>query len=213
MSRRDQTSGSSRSRLEFLPLSEARDALREIVSQRGLKRLTEPVKLASGEYSSDFVDGKQALSRGADLATACAALVELVTEAGVEFDVVGGLTLGADQFAHGVAMFLRDDTEWFVIRKEPKGRGTNKLVEGADIEGKRVLLVDDVVSTGGSIQQAYRNVVEAGGNVVMAVTLVDRGEIARAFFDDLGVAYQPLLTYRDLEIEPLGGSRHAAAAR
>jgi orotate phosphoribosyltransferase len=199
--------------MESQPLSEARDALREIVCERGLKRLTAPVQLASGEYSSEFVDGKQALSRGADLATACAALVELVHQAGVEFDVVGGLTLGADQFAHGVAMCLRDDTEWFVIRKETKGRGTNKLVEGADIKGKRVLLVDDVVSSGGSIQQAYRNVVEAGGDVVMAVTLVDRGEIARAFFDDLGVIYQPLLTYRDLGIEPLGGPHHPAAAR
>lgn len=208
---RHQTSGSPGFSLEKLPLSEARTALRSIVVQRGLSHFSEPVQLASGEFSSDFVDGKQALSRGSDLATACAALVELVAEAGVEFDAVGGLTLGADQFAHGVAVFLADDTEWFVIRKAPKDRGTKKLVEGADIAGKRVLLVDDVVSSGGSIQQAYRNVCDAGGHVVMAVTLVDRSDIATRFFDEVGVVYRPLLTYRDLKIAPLNGPQSAAA--
>src|SRR5205085_1093346 len=82
------------------------------------------------------------------LRVACEAIVELVREAGVEFDAVGGLTLGADQFAHGVALVA--DRGWFVIRKQPKGRGTDQWVEGTVLgPGVRVLLVDDVVTTGG----------------------------------------------------------------
>ena len=208
----DETSSSSRSRLESLPLSEVRDALRVIVDRAGGWSTFRRGFNSSGEFSADFVDGKEALSRGADLAIgAGAALVELARDTGVEFDAVGGLALGADQFADGVAVYLRDDAEWFVIRKEPKGWGTNKLVEGADIEGKRVLLVDDVVSTGGSIQQAYRNVCDAGGEVAMAVTLVDRSDIATAFPGGRSAVSAPSYVWSP-GIEPLGGPRQAATA-
>ena len=62
--------------------------------------------------------------------------------------------MGADQFAHEVAVLA--DKDWFVVRKEPKGYGTNKIVEGAGLTGTtRVVLVDDVVTTGGSIQRAW----------------------------------------------------------
>ena len=185
-------------------MSELRDQLLEIVRRKGYLRLDEAIQLRSGEWSRDFVDGKKALASGPDLALACRALAALVAGAGIEFDAIGGLTMGADQFAHGTAIVAGKD--WFVVRKEPKGRGTNQLVEGAAIgEGVRVVLVDDVVSTGGSIVKAYEAVRDTGADVVAAVTLVDRGEVANAFFADQGVPYFPLLTYRDLEIEPIGG--------
>ena len=165
-------------------------------------RLPNPVTLASGELSRDFIDGKAALARGEDLETACEALIESVD--GIEFDAIGGLTMGADQFAHVVAVLAKK--EWFVVRKEPKGRGTNKLVEGAQVSaGTRVLLVDDVVSTGGSIQKAYEVITGLGAAVVAAVTLVDRGEVAARFFEAKAIPYFPLVTYRDLGIEAIGG--------
>jgi len=178
-----------------------RDQVVDIVRRRGLRRLPEPVVLASGQMSRDFVDVKVALAGGDDLRVACQALIERVAD--VDYDAIGGLTMGADQFAHGVAVLTGKD--WFVVRKEPKGRGTNKLVEGAAVgEGTRVVLVDDVVTTGGSIRKAYEVITALGATVVAAVTVVDRGEVAARFFDEVGITYIPMVTYRDLAIEPVG---------
>jgi orotate phosphoribosyltransferase len=174
-----------------------------IVKERGLTKLAEPIQLASGFRSRYFIDGKEALSHGSDLATACRAMIDEIAELGLEFDAVGGLTLGADQFAHGIALLASRD--WFVIRKQPKGRGTNRTIEGAKLgPSVRVLLVDDVVTTGGSIQTAYSRVVQAGASVVAATTLVDRGEAAHEFFGRVGVPYRPLMTYSDLGIPQVG---------
>jgi orotate phosphoribosyltransferase len=178
-----------------------RDRLLEVVRERGLIQFDEPRQLASGEYSRDFIDAKAGLSRGRDLRLACAVIADAVADAGIGFDAVGGLTLGADQFAHGVAAHLGDDHEWFVVRKQPKGRGTDQLVEGAALAaGTRVLLVDDIVTTGSSIRLAHERVVATGASVVGAVTLVDRSDIAAGFFAEVGVPYLPVFTYRDLGI-------------
>ena len=184
------------------PANTRRQQIIEIIRQRGLLRLPEPVVLASGELSRDFIDGKAALSRGEDLRLACEAILDNVGD--VEFDGVGGLTMGADQFSHVIAVL--SGAQWFVVRKEPKGRGTNKLVEGAKVgEGWRVLLVDDVVTTGGSIQKAHDAIVGLGATVVAAATLVDRGDVASQYFRERDIPYAPVVTYRDLGIEPVGG--------
>jgi orotate phosphoribosyltransferase len=178
-----------------------RDQVIDVVRRRGLRRLPEPVVLASGQLSRDFVDVKMALAGGHDLRVACQALIEQV--AGVDYDAIGGLTMGADQFAHGVAVLAGKD--WFVVRKEAKGRGTNQLVEGTAVgQGTRVLLVDDVVTTGGSIQRAFDVITSLGASVVAAVTLVDRGEVTARFFEEKAVPYFPMVTYRDLDIDPVG---------
>jgi len=184
------------------PANTRRQQIIDIVRQRGLLRLPEPVVLASGELSRDFIDGKAALSRGDDLKLACEAILDSVGE--VQFDAVGGLTMGADQFAHVIAVLA--GTQWFVVRKEPKGRGTNKLVEGGKVgEAWRVLLVDDVVTTGGSIQKAHDAIVALGATVVAAATLIDRGDIAAQYFREREIPYASVVTYRDLGIEPVGG--------
>jgi orotate phosphoribosyltransferase len=76
-----------------------------------------------------------------------------------------------------------------------------------------VLLVDDVVTTGGSILKAYEHVIDVGAEVVAAVTLVDRGDVARADFEQRGVPYFPLVTYEDLDIDPVGRGVAATAGR
>lgn len=184
---------------------ELRGELLRVVEELGHERRDEPFELSSGELSHDFVDAKRALARGAHLRLACELMVRTAADLGIDFDAVGGLTLGADHFSHGVALVA--DKQWFVVRKRRKGRGTDQLVEGAAIgPGTRVLLVDDVVSTGGSIRQAHEAVLATGAEVVLASTLVDRGDSARAFFRSVDVPYAPLLTYDDLGIPPIGAA-------
>ena len=180
-----------------------------MVRRRGLLRLAEPVMLRSGHLSAEFVDVKAALARGQDLETACRALLEglgevLATEsASAAFDAVGGLTMGADPLAHVLAVLAR--RSWFVVRKESKGRGTDRLIEGERIgSGSRVLLVEDTVTTGGSILRAHTVVSGTGATVVAAATVVDRGDAARRAFAELGVPYLAVVTYRDLGIDPVG---------
>ncbi|MGB3411716.1 MAG: phosphoribosyltransferase family protein [Microthrixaceae bacterium] len=185
-----------------------RQALLEVVKDRGLIQFEEPRELSSGELSRDFIDAKYALSRGVDLALACRVIADSIKARSIEFNAVGGMTMGADHFAHGLAMHLGGSTEWFVVRKAPKGRGTNQVVEGAKLNAtSRVLLVDDIVTTGGSIVKAYDQVSATGAQIVAAVTLVDRSDIATAFFKSRSVPYLPVFTYTDLGIVPVGVER------
>ncbi|WP_375477587.1 orotate phosphoribosyltransferase [uncultured Jatrophihabitans sp.] len=190
-------------------MSALRDDVIAIVKQHGLEYREEPFLLASGELSHDYMDGKKALAEGANLRRACEAILELAQDAGVQFDAVGGLTLGADAYATGIALLAQK--RWFVVRKQPKDHGKGKRIEGAELApGTRVLLVDDVVSTGGSILEALEVVQETGADIVLAVTLVDRGDEAEGRFRALGVPYRPLITYRDLGIKPVGKITAAA---
>jgi orotate phosphoribosyltransferase len=175
----------------------------QIVSERGLIRFEEPVTLASGEMSKEFVDGKAALSKGEDLELACRAMIDAIAD--MDFDAIGGLTMGADQFAHVVAVLAKK--EWFVVRKEPKGRGTNRFVEGARVGGGwDVVVVDDVVTTGGSIRKACESVEHLGARVVCAAALVDRGELAGRYFGERSIPYRAVISYRDLGIPPVTGT-------
>jgi orotate phosphoribosyltransferase len=176
--------------------------LLEALRHKGLRYFEEPVRLASGEESHWFFDAKRALAGGSDLRAACLAMAAAAARLDVAYDAVGGLTMGADQFAHGIAVLT--GCGWFVVRKQPKGRGTNQLVEGTPLgPGVRTLLVEDTVTTGGSIAQAFAAVTETGATVAAALTLVDRGDLAAGFFVDRGVPYHALYTYRDLAIEPV----------
>jgi orotate phosphoribosyltransferase len=174
------------------------------VVKRGHEQRDVPFKLASGQSSHHYIDGKHAVDTGVRLAIVSRAVVDLAAEHGIEFDAVGGLTMGADALAVGVAMVT--GKAWFSVRKEPKARGLEQFIEGfrlRDNPGASVLLVEDVVSTGGSVHKAYDKVLEAGAVVAGVIPMVDRGEVASRLFADLNVPYFPLVTYRDLGIEPI----------
>ena len=185
------------------------DALRaqllEVVRSRpgALLHLDEPVQLASGDMSRDFVDAKRAVDLPDNLALAGRAMALAADEAGVRFEAVGGLLVGAAPFAFAVMAAAR--VPYFLVRKEPKGRGTNRHIEGTELTpGLPVMVVDDVVTRGSSIIRACELVEAAGARVAFATTLVDRGDATRAHFAGTGVAYDAILTYRDLGIEPVG---------
>ncbi len=175
------------------------DPVIQLLADKAVEHRDEPFKLASGQMTNDYIDGKFAVSRGADLDIVCSRIVTMVK---ADYDAVGGLTMGADALAHGIA--LASDSVWFTVRKEQKKHGRGASIEGGRLsEGDRVLLVDDIVTTGRSIEEALRSVQGVGAVVVWAVTLVDRGDTARALFESEGIPYTPIATYADLGIDPV----------
>ncbi len=178
------------------------DALLLVVANRGYERRDEPFALSSGGFSHDYVDLRRAVARGPDLELAARAVLEALGSVSVVFDAIGGMTMGADPVAHAVALLSGRD--WFSVRKLPKGHGRGQRIEGAALgPGRAAVLFEDTVSTGSSILSAYDAIVESGADVVAACTLLDRGDAAAERFAALGITYVPILTYSDLDIEPI----------
>lgn len=174
----------------------------DLIRTRGHERREEPFKLASGQLSHDYIDGKFAIDTGERLTIVSRAVADLAARHGIEFDAVGGLTMGADPLAHGIAMVT--GKAWFSVRKEQKQRGREQWIEGTRLEaGTRVLLVDDVISTGGSTELAYDRIAPLGVVVTGVIPMVDRGDIAAARFARKGVPFAALVSYRDLGIDPV----------
>jgi orotate phosphoribosyltransferase len=158
--------------------------------------------LASGQLSHDYIDGKHAIDSGERLTIVSRAIADLAALHGIDYDAVGGLTMGADSISIGVAMVT--GKRWFSVRKEQKSRGPEQWIEGTRQEpGTPVLLVDDVISTGGSTEIALERVVTAGAVVAGVIPMVDRGDVAAKRFAKRGVPFAALVTYRDLGIEPV----------
>jgi orotate phosphoribosyltransferase len=178
------------------------EALR-LIKTHGYIHRDEPFKLPSGQLSHDYIDGRPAINTGPRLRVVSTAMIELAQHRNMNFTHVGGLTIGADPLAQGIAIVA--DVGWFSVRKEPKPRGAQRWIEGSRLDHRdRVVIVDDVVTTGGSIVGAYNRVIEAGANVLGIIAMVDRGEVARHVFEDPGVSYAPLITYKDIGIVPVG---------
>ena len=174
----------------------------DLIRTRGYEHREEPFRLVSGQLSHDYIDGKYAIDTGERMTIVSRAVADLAAALGIEYDAVGGLTMGADPLAHGIAMVT--GKAWFSVRKEQKTRGREQWIEGTRLEpGTRVLLVDDVISTGGSTEIAYERVTALGAVVSGVIPMVDRGEVAAGRFAKRRVPFAALVTYRDLGIEPV----------
>jgi orotate phosphoribosyltransferase len=185
------------------PLADLRAEVARVILEYGYERRDEPFQLSSGGTSHDYIDAKRAIARGSRFALVAEAIDALANSLGVTFEAAGGMTMGADPI--GVAVAMRTDAEWFSVRKTSKGHGRQRRIEGKEFgPGVSVLLVDDVITSGRSILDALDALNEVDADVVLATTLVDRGEAARPAFEQRGVLYEPLLTYKDLGIEPVG---------
>lgn len=165
--------------------------------------------LASGARSDFYVDARVTTTHaeGANLIgelgwetvkAACA-------ERGVGPLAIGGMTMGADPISLAVAMKSAQlDPEKaipaYVVRKEAKEHGRGRRIEGNFPEGGgEVVVVDDVITTGGSTLKAIDAIEEAGGKVVFALVLVDREEGGRAAIEGRGVPVYALFTKSDLK--------------
>lgn len=155
--------------------------------------------LASGKRSSFYIDCRKVTLSAEGAAVVGQAILELL---GSEpFDAVGGMTLGADPILAAVltiAGLQKKPLRGFIVRKEAKGHGTGKLIEGPMQEGDRVVIVEDVSTTGGSALKAVDAVQGAGARVVRVVTLLDRLSGAREAFESRGIPFSALATSTDL---------------
>ena len=114
---------------------------------------------------------------------------------------VGGLTLGADPVATAMlhaAAADGDRLDAFVVRKEAKTHGLQRRIEGADVRGRRVLVVEDTSTTGGSALTAVDAVREAGAEVVAVAVVVDRATGAAERIADAGLEYRYAVGLEDL---------------
>ena len=172
-----------------------RARLAEIIRTRSFGR--GKIILASGRESDFYVNLKPTMLD----AEGAALLAELTLEAlrGERIDYVGGLEMGAVPLAGAMAQlsFMQGrPIQAFFVRKKPKEHGAKLSVEGLapgeSLKGKRVVVIEDVTTTGGSAIKAVDAVKDAGGEVVLVFTIVDREEGAAETFQNAGVAFRSL---------------------
>ena len=162
--------------------------------------------LKSGRQSSWFIDAKQTLCRGEGILLVADELLAVLP---ADVDAIGGLTMGADPVAFGVAAIAATRGRMlraFSVRKEAKDHGAGGRIAGALEPGDRVALTEDTVSRGTSLLEAASVVREAGAVPVIVVPVVDRGGTCEAHCAAEGIAYHPLVTAPDLGFEYEGGS-------
>jgi len=131
-------------------------------------------------------------------------MVDLIADV-PDVDAVGGLTMGADPIAsavlhQGVARGLTYDA--FVVRKEPKDHGRGKQVEGPDLAGKRVIVLEDTSTTGGSPLAAIEALEKVGAEIAAVAVVVDRATGAREKIEAAGYPYLAAIDLDDLGLTP-----------
>jgi orotate phosphoribosyltransferase len=130
--------------------------------------------LASGQLSHEYLDCKAALSRPETMAALGPLVLSMLDPSA---NAIGGLTMGADPIAMSASQASAGTDHpmrWFSVRKEPKKHGLQKLIEGCVRASERVVIVDDVVTTGGSTVEAIKACRESRLQVVQVIVLVDR---------------------------------------
>jgi orotate phosphoribosyltransferase len=160
--------------------------------------------LASGKKSTFYIDVKVTALHpdGAWLTGALA--VELLQREGIPVEAVGGLTLGADPIATAVSLAARaQGLHWpaFIVRKEPKDHGTSRYIEGTENlrPGARVVVLEDVVTTGGSSIKAIERLRAAGYDPLAVLTIVDRQEGGAEAIQKLGLKFLALATLQEIQ--------------
>lgn len=157
---------------------ELKKRLIELLLERSFKFSEEPIfKLASGSMSNYYIDCRTTTHSAEGKHLIGTIIFEMIK--GLDVQAVGGLTMGADPIACAVshvAYLNGKNISSFSVRKEPKQHGTQRQIEGDVHSGDRVVIVEDVITTGGSTIKAIRAARDAGLIVEKVVALVDREE-------------------------------------
>jgi orotate phosphoribosyltransferase len=180
-------------------LSPTLDRLREHVLEHAVKR--GEFTLKSGATSNWFLDAKQTACRADGIIAVTDALIEVFGDDLGTIDAFGGLTLGADPMAYGVAAVLGTrgrSMRSFSVRKEAKMGGITGRIAGALEPGDRVLVTEDTTTRGTSLIEAAEQIEAFGARPVFMSVIVDRGGTCAAMAAERGIDYRPLLTAPDL---------------
>jgi orotate phosphoribosyltransferase len=178
-------------------MSDARDRLKSILVQESLLR--GDFVLASGQKSSFYLDVRRTSMHPEGAALAAALIMEALAD--LEIAAVGGPVLGAAPLVGAIAaesFRAGRPLPTFLVRKEAKGHGTAKLIEGHFPVGKQVALVEDVVTTGSSVLRALAVARGEGAAVKRVVAVVDRNQGGPEAFAEQNVDYRPLFTVDEL---------------
>ena len=176
-----------------------RDRLKPLVMEA---LIHEPTVLASGRVSAFYFDARMVTLRADGAYLLARHILETVPPE--SYDAVGGMTMGADPIAAAVSALsfeLDQPKPAFIVRKAAKDHGRKKRVEGPLARGARVVIVEDVTTSGGSALDAIRAVEEeAGCTVARIVSLVDRMQGASELFSEQGYLFTPVFTALELGI-------------
>lgn len=177
-----------------------KNRLIELIIKKAFKYSEEPVfKLVSGRLSNYYFNCKAVTLHPEGMYLIGNILFDLIK--GSNAKGVGGLTLGADPIANAVAYtsYLKENPlEAFVVRKTPKSHGTMQWIEGNVTKGDRVVIVDDVITTGKSTIEAITRSKEAGLEIVNVIALIDRQEGGREAVEALGYKLASVITREEV---------------
>ena len=156
------------------------------------------VVLASGREADYYVDMRAVTLSGRAAPLVGRVMLDLVAD--WDFEACGGLTMGADPVAFAMvhASACRRPLDSFVVRKTSKSHGLGKRIEGPSVSGRRVLVVEDTSTTGGSPLSAVEALREAGATVVGVAVVVDRDAGAKEAIEEAGLEYRYALGLEDL---------------
>jgi len=135
--------------------------------------------LASGARSNLYIDARMTAMSPEGLALIGPIALSEIGLAGWKPDSVGGLTLGADPISYAIAYasaLAETPLRAFTVRKEAKAHGTGKLIEGPFLPSDKVVVIEDVITTGGSALKAIQAIESAGATIIGVISLVDREE-------------------------------------
>lgn len=180
-----------------------RDRLLELIRREALQR--GEFTLASGEQASYYLDCRQITlhPQGANLIAE--GMLDLMQQAGPLPDAVGGMAIGADPITAAIVTIAGQRSlpvKGFMVRKEAKGHGTGKQVEGPVQPGQRVIIVEDVITSGGSALKAVDAAEAFGLKVEGVIGIIDRLAGGAEAFSRRGITLKTLATIRDFGIEP-----------
>lgn len=156
--------------------------------------------LASGKESTLYIDARLTTMSPEGLTLIGSLGLAMIRNSWIA-DSVGGLTLGADPISYAISYAsaqTKDPLRAFTVRKEAKAHGTGKLIEGPFRPGDRTVVVEDVITTGGSALKAVSAVQQAGGSVAGVLALVDRQEGGREVIESAGIPVLSLVTADEL---------------